>query len=688
MNSMSLKLTSDPETPATPHADTPAPWIPIDEAARRSGRNEGALRRQAGNVWMAQGLAQLRKEGAGKSKWFIRQDADPAFAAVQFPEQLGTDLRAVPAAKRDEALARKKILDDWSTARAGAVKLGFSEMQVTAQFLQRLLLDDGMKISRRTLFNWHKRFRQSGLSGLVDQRGKSDEPRQSDPFLEEIKKLYLSLRKPKITVCYEIACLKAQEAGWTICSPSSVRRFLDEIPPAVVLKYRHGEKAFTNEAEPYHEGDYSTLQSNEIWVGDHHPFDVIVNCGTLADPVYKRPWLTAWQDMRSRKIVGWLIRAEDPNTEAILEALRRGIESHGVPRVTYTDNGKDYDAWVLTGRTKRQRRTFHLQLDGKRLEGIYAALDISQIHATKYHGQSKTIEAWFGKMEPAFGRQWLTFCGKDTADKPEDLAHQIEKGEAPLLADFIAAFEGWLEVGFHQRAHQGDAMDGKTPALVFQENLVTKRTAPKELLDVLLMRTTGPVKVQQNGVRYEGLNYGQYAPELHRLLGQQVKLRADDRDLSSVTVWTLDDQFICVAPANRKLPRNAAREDIRDAQSAKKKLRKTVREYVQARPRLAEDLPDLVIRAAAARNARNTTNDPSLPPPSMQPVRSGLEDQMPALQRALKRLPTAVGAESLSDDSLSITAAARGLESSSESGIEDPFAALVSSSHHMRLSEE
>jgi hypothetical protein len=51
----------------------------------------------------------------------------------------------------------------------------------------------------------------------------------------------------------------------------------------VVLKLRHGEEAYVNHAEPFLEGDYSTLESNELWNADHHPFDVLVKVSERLD---------------------------------------------------------------------------------------------------------------------------------------------------------------------------------------------------------------------------------------------------------------------------------------------------------------------------------------------------------------------------------------------------------------------
>jgi len=105
-----------------------------------------------------------------------------------------------------------------------------------------------------------------------------------------------------------------------------------------------------------------------------------------------------------------------------------------------------------------------------------------------------------------------------------------------------------------------------------------------------------------------------------------------------VTVWHLDGRFVCAATANRRLPPNAGRELVKEAIAEKRRDRKAQLQYKDARLRLQENLPERMIRMAAERNARNAPEGPQepLPPTIIKPVRSPLEGQLPALQRALK----------------------------------------------------
>ncbi|HSW50569.1 MAG TPA: Mu transposase C-terminal domain-containing protein [Bryobacteraceae bacterium] len=663
-----------PGLPPAPAPAAPAPargvgWIDIATAAQRLRCVPGHVSRRCRAEWMAAGLAEQRRPATGgKPLWYIREDADPALARIRTVEVLDRtfDLRDLTADQRKLLAGRKAILDNWLTARAGGIKLGFREEQITAQFLQRLELDEGVKVSRKTLFNWLRDYRQDGLAGLLDQRWlqsrKADQ--ETDPFLQELRQQYLTLRRLKKQVCWEIAMLKASEQGWEIHSYRSACRYLDSIPKAVVLKYRFGEEAYVNDAEPYLQGDYSVLTSNEIWNGDHHRMDV----WCLHQDKLVRPWLTAWQDLRSRKIVGWYMAAHDPNTESILFALQPAVLEHGVPEKVQVDNGKDYDSFALQGRTKRQR--FSGDFDPARLQGVFGALGIDARNVLPYHGQSKPIERFFGTLEDRFGRTFPTYCGQDPAHRPEDLQAKLDAGQAPTLEEFIAAFTAWLEHDYHQKGHTGDAMDGRTPSAVWQAELSVKRTAPADLLEFLMLPRSRPVKVTQNGVTWKHLRYS--APELLKLRGQEVILAYDPRNIARVIVLDLQDRVICAADTTRKIPKNASAQVLRDAIAEKKKDRKALSEYHERRPRMAEDLTDRLIRAAAARNAAAQADapaSPNQPPPSIRPVQTPLADQLPALQRALKPA-IAVGAESLSMPDVSM---AFGITVASEDATPDIF---------------
>jgi len=623
-------------------------WIDADEAARRSGLSVGHVVRLCDRRFGRDGLADLRATEGGKSRWFVREDADARFAPAKTRDAVSAEvLQALKETQKRVALERLKLVEAWERFVSDAQRRSVREADATREFIASLPAD--AKASRSALFDWRDRYRREGLSGLVDGRSRKSADGcglRGDPFFQEIQRLYLTPRKLKLAFCHELAAHKAQEHGWQVRSYKSTQRFVKTIPAAVVYKMRGGNEAYVNEAEPYIERDYTTLESNETWNADHHLFDVVVSAGGKL----VRPWLTAFQDLRSRKIVGWRVYAHDPNSDVIITTIREAMLAHGVPAKLMIDNGKDFDSKALNGRTKMEKfhhRNCRLDLDKPKWEGLFAAVGINVGHCWAYHGQSKPIERWFGFVESRMCA-WPTYCGANPQNKPEDLEKRLAAGEAPTLGEFAEWFGEWVNQYNATHAHSGQGMEGKTPDVVWAEHLRRKRTVTAELLDVLCLAKVGPVRVQQNGVRFHGLNYGQREAALHRLFKKQVYLRVDERDVTRVQVYTLEDEFVCIALANQMVPANADKQILREAIASKRADSRLRKEYLERRPQMIDDLPDRMLRIGAARAAAAPPPRPA--PDSIQPVRHDLEDQLDAIGQAMearKPMRKAVGAESM-----------------------------------------
>jgi putative transposase len=631
----------------TPASTPKGTLLSIPEVARRMGCSDEWARKHCRHEWVPKGLAMLLIPAhGGKPAWHVRPQADPSLLdrpATEFPrpsEQL-------PETARREALAKFEVVKRWQAFKADffSKHLG-NEQAATAKFIAVEEALNGRRVSRKSLFQWQRLHKNGGLAELADGRrlrlggdGGGD-----DPFMQKGMQLWLDLRKPPATETYRMVCFINEQrgTGWNVPSFKKFQRFLAKIPEAVRIRRRDGEDAYVAQAEPYIERDSSALRSNEQWTADHHRLDVMV----LHNGKHVRPWLTCFMDMRSRKIVGWLIYAHDPNGDVILAAFRDGCVSCGLPDWVYFDNGKDFSAEFLHGSTKQQRRKGGALLDESQTRAVFVGLGVQSKFCWAYHGQSKPVERFFGTVE-LWNKTWPTYVGNSTENKPENLQDQLARGHAPTLKEYIDGFGAWL-AGYHSGAHGGDGMDGKSPDQIFAECLTEKRTATLETLDVLLMKPTRPLKVGRNGVTWKGLRYGQNEPALFPLLGKMVQLRVNDRDLSKVSVWGLDGSLLCVANANPRVPANATSAELRTAIAEKKRHRKTVTEYHRARPHLADDLPDLMARAKIA--AANPAPDPNAAPPTIVPLNSPVEDQLPALRRAMKiaERPAADGAPSVS----------------------------------------
>ena len=144
--------------------------------------------------------------------------------------------------------------------------------------------------------------------GLVPERRKGNMPgapkADIDPGLWDfIKSEWLTQSKPAIRHIYRRAVELANARDLDLPSEKTIARRLAALPLPLATLMREGEKALDDMYPPMRR-DYSTLAVHEIWNADGHMFDAHVR---WADGSVSRPIVLAWQDVRTRMIVGCAI---------------------------------------------------------------------------------------------------------------------------------------------------------------------------------------------------------------------------------------------------------------------------------------------------------------------------------------------------------------------------------------------
>lgn len=711
MSSSALRLVLPPDdaaigNPQHRRPQDPQAWLWLSEAAERAGITEGTLRNRCLSDWQHRGLARkAEREDGGRRviAWQVSELADPRFARVKSPETLSeqADLSHLTDAQRDEVLRQERIVKGMDQAAAAGITLGLTRRAAIDRYVTQLQAA-GERVSRATLYRWHRAWRTSGREGLIDQRwtrgqqeGASDAGAQlyRDTFL----RLWLDQRRRSKRLCHELAAHQVEQAGYDAPSYSTAKRIAASVPPAVVTLKRKGRDKYKDDHAPFIERDYSSIDANDWWCSDHYRMDVMVKVGErinkktgAVEPIYDRPWLHAWMDVRSRKIVGWAIVAHDPNADLILRTVSDAVQAHGAPRTVYIDNGDDFDARALQGVTKRQRRSGIKPGDLspaelRRVGGAFGLLGVEVVHCWPYHGQAKPNEAWHRKIRDRFCKLFDTYTGGTTAERPDDLQKHLKAGHAPTLEELRTAFGDWVRDDHNGRAHLGDSMDGQTPDQVFDATLPAKRTLPAELIKFACMPRVGPVKVRQNGVHWSELSFN--AAELDKLYGQRVMLAIDVEDLSGVIVLDLEGRVICRARANQKLPWGAGKQELRDAIVAKRRAIKAQKTYHEHRPRMTLDAPDMMRAMSADRAAAARKATPPIDPPPAAMVRTPFSDQLPALRAALEATPRkAVGGESI--DPSTIHSAFSRSAGATDTGGGDAFQAFAGAFQRPRSEEQ
>lgn len=419
------------------------------------------------------------------------------------------------------------------------------------------------QITTGQLFRWQRKFKESkDIVDLIDTRGGKRKGQFSinEIVWEYFYSLYMTEQRRTVKACYDLT--KKEFKHMDIPSLKTFQRRVKTIPEYAIILYRKGKKAF-NDSLPYMERDYTDIDSNDVWYSDHHLADVFVRD---TNGKIDRPWITMWTDARSRKVMGYRVRLESPNTDVVKDTLRESMQKFGIPAELYVDNGKDYKA------KDGLNKNFPLSLVNR--------IGINTIYATKYHGQAKNIERFFRTLEERFGKMFHTYAGKDAKERPESLK-DVSLEDYPTLQQYEESLKAYLN-DYENTCHNGNGMDNKCPNQVYFENLkVKKEIKDHDALRMLCGRVEERV-VLRNGINIFNNSYWNDA--LISRLKEKVVVIYDPSNIDEINIFDVDGRAICKATPKIKTPfRNTTAEDYRKAQKERKAVKQFVKELAPTR---------------------------------------------------------------------------------------------------------
>lgn len=617
--------------------------VDIKKAAELLGKTERQIRFMCINGTLSGAV----KNG---NRWKIPMTAHPKLNIAKDSQELlnSAELRNVPANKRQEALQRLGILQNFKKFAAEFVRNGGLQSDAFEVYASQ------HNTSKRSLERWNARYREQGLIGLVDMRGggKFISQMLSPEAFEVFKSMYLTQQQLSIKTCWQniLFINRSEEKDWQVPELHFMYRYVKNyIPLPVQILHREGLAAYEAKCAPYIQTDPDSVAPGQIWVGDHSQ----LNCWIRHRGKWIRPWVTAWLDMRSRCIVGFHLSAS-PNQTTILLAMKRAIEKYGPPDSVKIDNGKDYDSECWTGTTKARRRALKAgYIDKKMVAGIYAMMGVGISFSIKYHPQSKRIERWFDTIDCQFTKTLPTYCGKDTERKP-DYLNDLLKSEKQIhqahsLESFTVLVGKYIEV-YNNSAHTGSGMEGKSPAQVLAGRS-SRRVMAEGVSDLLLRVRSGELTVSKNGVRFHGIWYGQFNTDLLMLQGKKVRLSYDPDDLRTVYVYDATTlKLLTIAEQNQLIRYGSpvSEESFREAARQKSRATKIVRQFCDSQLTANTDLPSLTIKAMQE-GAREAAQPPAAAIKTLRPVKTPFDGQVAEHGRreVLKAVKKAAGAESI-----------------------------------------
>ena len=525
------------------------------------------------------------------------------------PSPVQRPLDSYTDAEREKIGFWRDVVDQWMLYRS---QPGKPLSELDAKFVRHMRVENpGVELSVPTLYRKKKALEEGDLNSVIDRRGKARKGKTDMP--EYIKKAFLYYylvdggegHAYSITKCMEYTEKWAEKNAANalpLPSYSSFYRLAMDVPEAVRILMREGDRAYYNKASVYTRRDYESIASNDWWVGDTYTCDTL----TLGpDGKTHRPYLTAWVDVRSGIFVGWYISFGSNSSQNSIYALRRGCLAHGMPNYNaYVDNGREYLTFDFGGRGHRAKKMLANGEAPFEPKTILDYMGVEMKNAIVQNSRAKLVERSFRNVKEHIMRLFPTYTGGSPEEKPEALKKALQRGAIPTDAEFVQKVDLLISGYLNYEPYYGSvpADKGKRRIDVYNEHLEHVRHVEPDVLNLMMLRTSKPKKVDREGVylNIRGKKVWYNCPELHSLWQEKkVYLRYDPDDLSSVRVYREDGSFILTAPrCDLEAAYGATQEEIARQQQLKNKYKRVVQELA------ATLLPDAPPEEAAALVAR------------------------------------------------------------------------------------
>ncbi len=340
-----------------------------------------------------------------------------------------------------------------------------------------------------------------------------------------------------------------------------VNQIVKEDGKGAKLLVARGTRHWKNQQMMKRKRDTKSLMVMEVIQGDVHTFDCWVKVKRPNGKMQAiKPGLVAWVDMRSRTLVGWAI-AEHPDAQIIKQSLINVIYPkknkelpYGVPKFLLIDNGKEYTAESLTGRSRKIRVS--LDADTK---GFYRSIGIEDdMRSLPFQPWSKAqVERLFGSICEKFSKRMDSYVGtlsgsKTSSKVTKDIKRMLESGDLVSIEEFSKLFEKYIVEKYHSKKHGGLKDDGEklpVPIEVFKSGERYIKAAPPYDYTVSLLMKSEERKVTTMGIKItrDGKAIYYQHQDLTCFIDERVDIRYHPEDITKIFVYSKDGEKICEA---------------------------------------------------------------------------------------------------------------------------------------------
>ena len=544
----------------------------------------------------------------------LQKEAEKQVQEQEIEEQQRKITADLTEREKEKAMFWRKLLESWQSYRGKEA----DKEKADNEFIKVInVQNEGLHLSRRTLYRKWNSYIMEGEAALADGRGKhgNHNYKMTKEIFDVFEYYYLNENKPSIKQCMRETALYFEGQEIELPCYTTFKRSAKKIPKAIKLYFREREKVFIDKCAPYIKRMYEDLESNDIWVADNHTFDIMVEKEGKPARVY----LTAFMDVRSRKMMGWCV-TDAPSSDATIYALKKGCEKFGVPRSIYTDNGREFLFHDLGGNGFRKKRKNGEEL---KLPSILDDLGIEFRTALPRNARGKGIERAFYTVKEHFSKLFESYTGGTILERPDRLKKMVKTMKGlPSIEEFIQYVDIYIEGWYNKQPHEGTGMKGKCPDEVFAENMITKRVLPKEKADLMFMRyaksNTGMLKVGKNGITltFYGKQLQYWNEELWKeYFGQNVYVRYNPEDLSNIRIYDEQKRFLCIAALKEELSYTASKQEVKKQQQQNKNAIKEVANYKAKKEMEQKDALTMLLEKALKEESQNKPVIPKITQP-------------------------------------------------------------------------
>lgn len=435
-----------------------------------------------------------------------------------------------------------------------------------------------IRLSASTLYRKRALYAIHGQNAIIPAWGSGGSRKITREQFDYFKNLYLHERGPSAERCRLVTfgAFKNRDDSLSLSAWPTARAFLARLRKHIsepLIDYaRKGERYYKRNHEYFISRDWSAVAAGEWWVSDHHQLDVL--CKDKNGQIV-RPWVTAWMDLRSYKIVAAWLHIDAPNSDHIFMTFAWGVESDGLPNGVYLDNGKDYRSLDLSGNPKRYK--YWNDESEHYARCLFGKFSIKTLFAREYNAQAKTIEPRFKVFVNSFSKFMPGYTGSDTSTRPDRLKHDIKNGKLLTFDQVEQFFNSYINDTYNNLASNGRVLNGLSPNQAHaQYRMQHIRKPSADSMQLLYMRSTATT-VRREGIvdTSLGAELVYWSDDFYSMRKQRVYIRRDMRRYNIAYVYTADDdRFICCASLVNRMPGIAGdinKLDLKDAIRRKKR---------------------------------------------------------------------------------------------------------------------